>query len=348
MKEYGFQENDYDCCVFNKIGKDGVQITIVLHVDDLMVTCILESELLKFKQYLDSIFPETKMHTGKALDYIGMTFDFTIQGEVKVTMKNCIEDILRDCGVTVAKRTPAASTLFDVRKDALKLSAVEAKYFHTYVAKLLYLAKRVRPECLTAIAFLATRVNECDVDDLAKLRRVLGYILGTRDRGIKLCIGEKMEVKAYIDAAYGVHTRNGRSHSGCVIVLGGGGPVYAKSAKQKIVTKSSTEAELVAVSDHASQAIHLRNFISAQGYETGPAIIYQDNLSCLALMKRGGPGSERSRHINIRHFWMKEKVTGGEVIFEHMGTVKMAANLLTKPVQGAQFVREREALTNWF
>ena len=42
---------------------------------------------------------------------------------------------------------------------------------------------------------------------------------------------------------------------------------------------------------------NLRNFVIAQGYDVGPAIIFQDNMSCMALMKRGGPGSERSRHI---------------------------------------------------
>ena len=88
------------------------------------------------------------------------------------------------------------------------------------------------------------------------------------------------------------------------------GPIYVKSSMQKIVTKSSTEAELVALSDTASQAIHLRNFVIAQGYDFGPAIIYQDNLSCMALMKKGGPCSDRSRHVNIRHFWPKERVDG--------------------------------------
>ena len=63
-------------------------------------------------------------------------------------------------------------------------------------------------------------------------------------------------------------------------------------------------------------------------------MIYQDNLSCMALMKRGGPTSERSRHIEIRHFWLKEKVDGKEVTIEHLGTEKMFANVLTKPVQG--------------
>ena len=341
----GFVENPYDRCLFNKIGSSGKQISIVLHVDDLMVTSESQTDLDDFGLYLKSVYPETRTNSGDILDYVGMTFDFTITGQVCITMLKCVDDILSGCGVETTKVTPGASVLFDVR-DAPKATEQEAKWFHTHVAKILYLAKRVRPECLTAVAFLSTRVAAPDIDDLAKLRRLLGYIRLTRTRGIVLKVGITMAVKAYIDAAYGVHQDSGKSHTGCVVVLGDAGPTFAKSAKQKIVTKSSTEAELVGLSDTASQAIHLRNLIIAQGYDLGPAVIYQDNLSCMALIKRGGPGSERSRHIHIRHFWLSEKVTEGEVELQHLGTEDMFANILTKPVQGAQFERERLGLTN--
>ena len=118
------------------------------------------------------------------------------------------------------------------------------------------------------------------------------------------------------------------------------------SSKQKIVTKSSTEAELVGLFDSAAQAIHLRIFLMGQGYVVGPAIIYQDNLSFMALMKRGGPGSERSRHINIRHFWEAERAAAGDVVIKHLSTDLMFANVPTKPLQGAQFEMERLGLTN--
>ena len=275
-----------------------------------------------------------------------MTFDFATVGEVKVTMDNCVNDILQHCGVTDVRATPATATLFDVR-DAPKASEHERKYFHTYVAKILYVAKRVKPECLTAVAFLSTRVTVCDLDDMAKLRRLLGYVLGTRERGIVFRMGKELTVNVFIDAAYGVHQNSGKSHTGCVIILGEQGPLYAKSSKQKIVTKSSTEAELVGLSDTASQAIHTRRFLMAQGYDVGPAKIHQDNKSCIALLKRGGPGSERSRHIDIRYFWVAERVINGEIAIEHFGTEKMFANILTKPMQGSQFKLERQGLTNW-
>jgi len=347
LVEYGFTANPYDKCVFNKFDETGTQITVVLHVDDLLITSVDRALIDDFHVYLNSVYSETKSSAGPVVNYIGMCLDFSTQGEVRITMENCVQDILRSCGDVTVKPTPAASTLFDVREHAMKATEDQRKHFHTHVAKFIYLAKRVRPECLTAAAFLATRVHACDIDDLAKLKRLHGYLKGTADRGITLRIGEYMTVRAYIDAAYGVHVDCGKSHTGCAIVLGEIGALFAKSTKQKIVTKSSTEAELVGLSDTASQAIHLRNFVLEQGYETGPAIIYQDNLSCMALMKRGYPGSERSRHINIRHFWVKEKVDSGELIIEHLGTELMMANALTKPVQGAQFAAEREGLTGW-
>eukprot|EP01033_Poteriospumella_lacustris_P012318 gene12319-8810_t len=149
-------------------------------------------------------------------------------------------------------------------------------------------------------------------------------------------------VRAHIDASYGVHTDSGRSHTGCVVSVGSG-PVFAKSAKQRIVTKSSTE--LVGLSDTASQAIHIREFLLEQGLATGQAMLGQDNLSAIALVRRGAPGSERSRHIAIRHFWLKERVDDVTVV--HVPTADMVANVLTKPVQGNQFTRERDMLIGW-
>ena len=78
--------------------------------------------------------------------------------------------------------------------------------------------------------------------------------------------------------------------------------MHCKSAKQQIVTKSSTEAELVALSDSANQALYVRNFIINQGHSCGPVTIYRDNMSCMALIDRGRSAAERTRYIAIRYF----------------------------------------------
>ena len=130
-------------------------------------------------------------------------------------------------------------------------------------------------------------------------------------------------------------------------MIGDLGSVHCKSSKQSIVTKSSTEAELVALSDSANQGLYLRNFLKEQGHSMAPVIIYQDNTSCMALVDRGRSGAERTRHISIRYFWLRERIENEEAIVEHKGTKEMYANILTKPLQGAQFVYERKSLTGW-
>jgi hypothetical protein len=83
---------------------------------------------------------------------------------------------------------------------------------------------------------------------------VLKYINGTKALGVILRSNKKMiDVNAYFDASYGIH-EDGKSHSSLYIVLGEG-PVFVQSTKQKIVTKSSTEVELVSLSDGCSQII---------------------------------------------------------------------------------------------
>jgi hypothetical protein len=102
----------------------------------------------------------------------------------------------------------------------------------------------VKPECLTAVSFLTSRVGAYDTDDLGKVRRLLGYIRKTWTAGVCFRIGSDLVIRVYVDAAYGVHIHDGKSHSGAYTVLGVGGPLEAKSGKQKNVTKSSREAEL--------------------------------------------------------------------------------------------------------
>ena len=102
-----------------------------------------------------------------------------------------------------------------------------------------------------------------------------------------------------------------------------------------------------ALSDSTNQLLHLRRFLLAQGHPQGPATIYQDNMSCMALQDKGRSTSKRTRHINIRYFWTKKQCDNGEIAIVHRATELMgAANVMTKPIQGTQFQNERYQLTN--
>ena len=66
----------------------------------------------------------------------------------------------------------------------------------------------------------------------------------------------------------------------------------------------------------------------------------------MALIGRGRSAAERTRHIQIRYFWV-ERVDKGEAKIEYLRSEDMYANVLTKPLQGAQFLQERGCLTGW-
>ena len=215
----GFVANPHDCCVFNKIGPDGKQITMCLHVDDIIATSTTQKNLDLFREYLTSVYPTVTHMQGRVVNYVRMTFNFTIDGEARVTMEHCVKDILHGYGVLRPRSTPAAPDLFEIREDAEKASPEDAKYYHTYVCKMLCLSKRVRPESLGAVSFLSNRVQDCDCGDLRKLERLLGFLVGTPERGIVQRVGEQISVRAYIDGAYGVHTASGNRTAGALLRL---------------------------------------------------------------------------------------------------------------------------------
>jgi hypothetical protein len=123
--------------------------------------------------------------------------------------------------------------------------------------------------------------------------------------------------------------------------------IYAQSSKQKLVTVSSTEAELVGVSDGLKQVLWTRNFLLEQGYDLGPAKLFQDNQSTIQLATTGKSKSSRTRHVAIRYFFVADRVKSKEVAIEYLPTEDMIADILTKPLQGEQFVKLRNQLLGY-
>ena len=119
MESDGLASNPYESCEFSKHWLDGAQVTVVMHVDDLFNTSKSDDNHANFYSCMRNKQKEIKASKGKALDYIGMTFDFIVPVQVSITMDNCERSILSWGGVWSLRSTPAASTLFDTR-DAPK------------------------------------------------------------------------------------------------------------------------------------------------------------------------------------------------------------------------------------
>jgi hypothetical protein len=343
LKKDGFIHNPYDSCVFNK-EVNGNQVTCTLHVDDLMISCVDKSAIDEVLAGLSKEYKRINVVEGKKLDYLGMTFDYSEEGYVTISMEDMIEEFIKEVGISEQDyaSTPASSNLYQVRDDNEMLKDDERKKFHSCVALGLYMAKRGRPDILTAISFLTTRVQKCQQDDSKKLKRVAAYLNATRDLKLRLGAEGEFVLNSFVDSSFGVHS-DGKGTTGAVSTLGTGSYDSA-STKQTIVTKSSSEAELVGMSDRLSPVLGNKNFLEAQGQNVGPVNIHQDNRSTILMAKKGKPTTKRTRHISIRYFFIKDRIDLKEVNLVNTGTKDMLADYFTKPLQGSLFMKLRDKI----
>jgi hypothetical protein len=209
----------------------------------------------------------------------------------------------------------------------------------------MYLAHRGRPDILLAVSFLASRVQKPDTDDYKKLARVTKYLDSTTDLVLRLTTAGDGVIHWWVDASYAVHP-DMRGHTGGTMSLGGGS-VYSTARKQKLVTRSSTECELVGVHDVLPQIERTKLFLEAHGYGVKDVVLYQDNMSAMLLEKNGkASSSKRTKHLNLRYFYVKDKIDSGDLHIEHCPTDRMVADFFTKPLQGVLFRKMRDYIMN--
>jgi hypothetical protein len=146
-----------------------------------------------------------------------------------------------------------------------------------------------------------------------------------------------------VDASYAVHP-DMKSHTGATMSLGSE-CLYSMSSKQRLISRSSTESELIAVNDAMSKILWTRLFLQAQGYNMAETIIYQDNQSTMLLENNGKLSTgKKTKHIEIRFFFITDNIKKKHVRVEYCPTDKMVADFFTKPLQGSKFIRFKQTI----
>jgi hypothetical protein len=198
----------YEPCVWNKT-INGKQFTIIFHVDDiklshvdpLIVTMIIK-KLMKEYGKLDQL----TINRGKKHEYLGMNIDFSIKGEVRITMYDYVEKLIRQLPSDMigTKKTTAAEYLFRTDTNGVLLNAKDKETFHNLTAKTLWLSQRGRPDLQLATGFLCTRVREPNEHDWKKLGHEMKYLQGTKHLPLILRSDGK-GTAIWIDGAHAVH-----------------------------------------------------------------------------------------------------------------------------------------------
>lgn len=204
LEAIGYTVNPYDICVFNKRTED-IQGTILLYVDDLFITSNVEKELYNVAEKLKNTYGGVTYNVGLQHDYLGMHWDFSISGEVTISMEGYVANILKKYNVIKYAKTPATDQLFVYNRECKLLSKSIQAIFHSCVMELHYLGKRIRGDILCAVSYLATRILSPNEDDEKKLDRILCYLHSTSTIMMILRIGNSVEINAYVDASFGIY-----------------------------------------------------------------------------------------------------------------------------------------------
>lgn len=219
---------------------------------------------------------------------------------------------------------------------------VEATGYRKLVGCLRYLLQ-TRPDLAYSVGVVSRYMQKLKKSHAVAMKQILRYLRGTTSMGIKYNRGDTMELIGYSDSSHNIDPDDGRSTTGHVFYFGSS-PITWCSQKQGTVALSSCEAEYMAASSAACQAVWLRELISEiTGRPPQKVLLKVDNTSAIALVKNP-VFHNRSKHIKSRYHYIRECVDGEEIVVEHVSGSEQRADILTKALARIKYKEMRDLL----
>jgi len=241
--------------------------------------------------------------------------------------------------------TPHNDTLFNRPIEEEESPLINITSYLSLLMKLIFLATRTRPDILTAVCGLSTKAKGPNQADKDRLYQVVGYLAKTKDLKLKCKVTDN-RINAYMDASWNCH-KDGKGHSGMIITLGHYGfPIVCKSQKQKVVTRSSTEAELVCMFAGIDILLYIVRIADFMGMKSnGPVTVHQDNTSTITMAYMGrGRSNSNSKFMDLKYFWIKEHLDNKTIRLQYLSTNQMVADFFASPRTGSLFRAFRQVI----
>ena len=289
--------------------KDNSQILIVaLYVDDLIFTGNDEKMVEKFRNEMMKKYEMSDM--GLLHYFLGIEV-YQEEDGVFICQKRYVEHILKKFGMAGCNpvSTPLVVNEKLRKEDGGKM--VDETHFRSLVGNLLYLTA-TRPDIMFAASLLSRFMHYPSHLHLGAAKRVLRYLQGTVELGIKYFRNIEVKLIGHCDSDWDGCIDDMKSTSGYAFSLGSG-VISWVSKKQGSVAQSSAEAEYISASLATSQAIWLRRILEdIKEKQNEATYLLCDNKSAIAIAKNYVFHS-RTRHIVVKYHFIKETISNGEV-----------------------------------
>jgi len=340
LTEMGLTQCAEDACVFY-MWKGQRLLMLAGHVDDFLIIADDPSDasglidLIHERWGISARYADT-------FDFLGVNISMQMDGRIELHQHGLIDRILQLIGVTTSSPAPSARNLFD-DEESEPVAEDKKKMFVSVVMMILFVAKRTWPSLLKEVAVLASKASAPTLKDFNDLLKLCSYLNGVKHFKMVIKV-EQLKVCIYADASFATHP-DGKSHTGILVFMDCHGCcLYAASRRQKVVTLSSTEAELVAGHDGLMHGLAVMRLLNDIGL-MADLVLYEDNLSTIKLMT-DGPKNFRSKHINVRYFFIKQAIGRNEVVVHHIATSYQLADILTKPLDPVTVTRLTNSIMN--
>lgn len=299
-------------------------LIVSLYVDDMIYTSSSSQLITQFMLTMKSRFEMTDL--GELHYFLGLEVIQTRDG-IFLSQKKYINDTLKKYNMLNCKREYTPMNVNEKLQDEDGTEQADGEQYRSLVGRLIYMTHS-RPDISFAVGVLS-RFMHCPTKHQAgAAKRVLRYLAGTRELGIWYRKSGSFCLTGSSDSDWG-GASDGRSTTGNCFTVGSS-LISWSSKNQATVALSSTEAEYVAMTATACQAVWLRRILGDMGQVQSKAtVLYCDNRSAMLLAKNPICHS-RTKHIEIKHHSIRELLSRGEVKLEECRTDQQLADLFTK------------------
>jgi Reverse transcriptase (RNA-dependent DNA polymerase)/gag-polypeptide of LTR copia-type len=331
LLELGFMRTEVDHGVFFKEVGNHI-IIFAVHVDDGMVTGSSVPLINKFKEEMNAKYTLTDLGAVNWLlvikitrDLVNRTISLSQHAYIDAIITKFNFDDLKPLSIPMDPSAPLSKSQSPSKlEDIAKMKNVP---YREAVGSLMYAAMGTRPDIAFATSMVAQFSDNPGWAHWEAVKRIYRYLKGTRDLVLTYG-GEKRGLLGYVDAD-GASQEHHRAISGYVFMVDGGAVSWS-SKKQELVTLSTTEAEYVAQTHAAKEAIWIRRLLTElfNSVDT-PTILFSDSKSAIALAQDGHYHA-RTKHIDIRYHFIRYIIEAGTIKLVYCPTNEMTADTLTE------------------
>ena len=325
-----FSIGEADSTLFIK--RKGKDILLVqIYVDDIIFGATNESMCRKFSEIMQEEFEMSLM--GELKFFLGLQITQLEIGTFVCQSKYTKEMLKRfDMNKSKGKNTPmSVTTSLDLDESG---TPIDQKLYRSMIGSLLYLTSS-RPDILFSTCLCARFQSNPKQSHLNAVKRIFRYLVDTSDYGLFYPRSPQFNLVTYSDADYAGSRTDRKSTSGTCQFLGES-LVSWFSKKQSSVALSTTEAEYIAAALACSQVLWMKNTLKDFNLIFNKIKILCDNTSAINLSKNPVHHS-RTKHIDVRHHFLRDNVLKGEIEVEFICTELQLADIFTKPLNYDRF-----------